>query len=200
MELKQLLFYLIIILVFIFLVKRIKKRMSYKSKQAQVPSLSRKKEQHYESLGLTEQEIRFFRETMTTAKEQIDQLQKNMAAIAKLKAIDLRNDTIQICQSLFKEIVEEPTRLHLADKFLYTHLPNLLELTEKYCEINQHKVKDKETYTKLEESAQMIDEVSKLIKSDYQLFVAEDFQDLDVELSIAKQSVSRDNEAIKEKE
>jgi len=89
--------------------------------------------------------------------------------------------------------VKEPNRLHEASQFLYTHLPNLVDLTNKYNEINDHEIKNKQTYEKLEESAQIIDQLSALIAQDYQKFVADDLDDIDVEISVAKQSLKRDN-------
>jgi len=90
-------------------------------------------------------------------------------------------------------LVKEPNRLHEASQFLYTHLPNLVDLTNKYNEINDHEIKNKQTYEKLEESAQIIDQLSALIAQDYQKFVADDLDDIDVEISVAKQSLKRDN-------
>ena len=121
------------------------------------------------------------------------QLQMNMQQTAKLNAIDLRHDPVKAAKALFKELVKEPNRLHEASQFLYTHLPNLVDLTNKYNEINDHEIKNKQTYEKLEESAQIIDQLSALIAQDYQKFVAEDLDDIDVEISVAKQSLKRDN-------
>ncbi|MGX7148228.1 5-bromo-4-chloroindolyl phosphate hydrolysis family protein [Enterococcus ureasiticus] len=169
-------------------------------KEEQLPNLTKTKEEHYETLGMTDQEIDFFRDTMNTTKKQIVQLQENMNASTKLRAIDLRNDTLRVSKALFKELVKDPKKLHLANHFLYTHLPNLVDLTGKYLEIDDHEIKNKQTYEKLEESAQIIDQVSKLIKKDYEQFVAEDLEDLDVEISVAKNSLKRDNESINNQE
>ncbi|GGC77196.1 5-bromo-4-chloroindolyl phosphate hydrolysis family protein [Enterococcus wangshanyuanii] len=163
-------------------------------KEEQLPSLTKTKEEHYSKLGMTDQEIDFFRDTMNTTKKQIVKLQENMNASTKLRAIDLRNDTLRVSKALFKELVKEPKKLHLANHFLYTHLPNLVDLTSKYLEIDDHEIKNKQTYEKLEESAQIIDQVSKLIKKDYEQFVADDLDDLDIEISVAKNSLKRDNE------
>lgn len=160
-----------------------------------LPNLTKTKEEHYAQLGMTDQEIDFFRDTMNSTKRQIVRLQENMNASTKLRAIDLRNDTLKVSKALFKELVKEPKKLHLANHFLYTHLPNLVDLTSKYLEIDAHEIKNKQTYEKLEESAQIIDQVSKLIKKDYEQFVAEDLEDLDVEISVAKNSLKRDNES-----
>lgn len=162
-------------------------------KEEPLPTLTKTKEEHYASLGMTDQEINFFRDTMNTTKRQIVQLQENMNASTKLRAIDLRNDTLRVSKALFKELVKEPKKLHLANHFLYTHLPNLVDLTSKYLEIDDHEIKNKQTYEKLEESAQIIDQVSKLIKTDYEQFVADDLEDLDIEISVAKNSLKRDN-------
>ena len=90
--------------------------------------------------------------------------------------------------------MKEPTKLPLASHFLYTHLPNMVDLTDKFIEINSHEIKSRETYDKIEESTQIIEQMASLIAKDYSQFVADDLDDMDVELSIAKQSIKRDNE------
>ncbi len=171
-----------------------------KKRPAEMPDLSKELEAHYEESGMTSSEITFFRQTMNQTKNEIDQLQKNMQQTAKLKSIDLRHDTVKAAKALFKELVKEPHRLHEASQFLYTHLPNLIDLTNKYIEINDHEIKNKQTYEKLEESSLIIDQLASLIAQDYQKFVSDDLDDLDVELSIAKQSLKRDNERERESE
>ena len=182
----------LLIIAFLFSFKKDRK---CKNELEDVPSIKKSTEEHYESIGMSPQEINFFRDTMNTTKKQIVQLQANMNKSTKLRAIDLRNDTLRVSKALFKEIVKEPKKLHLANHFLYTHLPNIVDLTNKFLEISDHEIKSKETYEKLEESAQIIDQVSKLIKKDYQEFVSDDLDDLDVEISVAKNSIKRDNES-----
>lgn len=165
-----------------------------KKQEEEMPAMSREKENYYEELGMSPSEIELFRDTMNNAKKQINRIQKNIGQSAKLKAVDLRHDTLKAAKALFKELVKEPTRLHDASHFIYTHLPNLADLTDKYIEINEHEIKNKETYAKLEESTQVIDQLATLIVQDYQKFVSDDLDDLDVEISIAKQSLKRDNE------
>lgn len=178
-----------------FTIWLVKKLLSpEKVKEEEMPALTKEKEAHYEDLGMSPSEIKLFRETMNNAKKQILRIQNNVGRSAKLKAVDLRQDTLKAAKALFKELTKEPTRLHDASHFLYTHLPNLADLTDKYIEINEHEIKNKETYAKLEESTQIIDQLAALIVQDYQQFVSDDLDDLDVEISIAKQSLKRDNE------
>ncbi|MGM0125252.1 hypothetical protein IGI37_002650 [Enterococcus sp. AZ194] len=177
---------------FIFIGLLIFNKRKGKSEES-LPVLTREKEAHYEELGMTDREVDLFRNTMNHTKQQIVQLQENMSGTAKLKAIDLRQNTVKASKALFKELTKDPTKLHSASHFLYTHLPNMVDLTNKYIEINNHELKNKQTYEKLEESAQIIDQVAALIAQDYQKFVEEDLEDLDIELTVAKQSLKRDN-------
>ena len=160
----------------------------------ELPFLTKEKEAYYKQVGMSEREIELFRETMNLSKQQILKLQQNIQKNAKLKAIDLRHDTLKASKALFKELVKEPTRLPEASQFLYTHLPNIVDLTDNYVEINDHEVKSKEVYGKLEESAQIIDQMADLIVKDYQQFVADDLEDMDIEISIAKKNLKQDHD------
>ena len=159
-----------------------------------LPPLSKAKEQYYHDLGLSDSEIELFRDTMNQAKIQIEQLQKNVRSNSKLKALDLRHDYLKISKALFKEIVKNPTRLSDASLFLYTHLPNLVDLTNKYVEINNHEIKSREAYDRLEEGIQVIEQLTKLIQRDYQDFVADDFEDMDIEINMAKKHIEKDSD------
>lgn len=173
-------------------IKQVFSRMSGIKDEQDMPKLTKDKDSHYRESGMTDQEIAFFRQTMAETKEHINTLEKNMNQVAKLKAINLRYDTLKASKAMFKEMVKEPQKLHQADRFLYNHLPNMVELTNKYIEINDHELKNKNTYDVLNQSAIAIEEVSQLIVNDYATFVADDLDDIDVEISIAQQNIERD--------
>ncbi len=164
------------------------------------PRLTKEKENHYVSEGLSDDDIEFFRETMAQTKESILHLEKNIKSSPKLTAVDLRNHTLKAAKDIFKQLVAEPKKLHQANHFLYTHLPNLVDLTDKYLEINAYSIKNKDTYDTLLETAQIIEQMSQLVLKDYQLLQAEDLEELDLEMSIAKNSLNKDNENNKSEE
>lgn len=163
------------------------------SSHNRLKKVSAEKENFYKSNGLNKEEIVFFRETMYIAKMQILTLEKNMNSVSKLSAIEKRNNTIHLTKSLFKEIAEAPRRLNEVNKFLYVHLSSLVDLTNKYIEIDQHEVKNKSTYDVLNESATTIDEMCHLIAIDYVAFKSGDFDDMSVEVELAKKTIERDN-------
>ncbi|WP_161877753.1 5-bromo-4-chloroindolyl phosphate hydrolysis family protein [Alkalibacterium sp. MB6] len=163
-------------------------RLKGQTKQ-RLPKLTPKKDAFYQSKGLSKEDIHYFRETMQKAKEQIITIETNMKQSGKLRAIEHRNNTVTLSKSLFKEITNEPQRLHEVDKFLYVHLSSLADLVVKYREIENHKAKSKATYDILEKSARTIDRMCGQIAEDYVNFKQDDIEDMDIEVELAKRSI-----------
>ncbi len=123
-----------------------------------------------------------------------------MTHTGKLRAIANRNNTLHLIKVLFKDIVNEPERLHEVDQFLYVHLPSLADLTDKYVTINQHQAKSKQTFDVLEKSAQTIDDVCEQIAGDYMKFRSTDISDLADEVELAKRRLNREGSSIEDDE
>ncbi len=175
-----------------------KQKTEGKRKQTSLKPVSAERKKLYQKKGLSNEDIDFFRETMNNAKEQILQLEENINATGKLRAIANRYDTLNLVKILFKDIVDEPDRLHEVDQFLYVHLPSLTELTGKYVQINQHKAKSKQTFEVLEKSAGTIDEMCQQISKDYLHFRSRDINDLANEVELAKKRLNREGSSIQD--
>lgn len=171
-----------------------------KKKSSELQPVSDERKKLYESKGLSNEDIDFFRTTMNLAKEQILQLEENFQHTGKLRAIANRYDTLNLVKILFKDIVNEPDRLHEVDQFLYVHLPSLTELTNKYVQINQHQAKSKQTFDVLEKSAQTIENMCQQISEDYLLFRSKDIKDLTNEVELAKRRLEREGTNIQDDE
>lgn len=155
-----------------------------------LPKLTKDKEDFYSSKGLSREDIDYFRRTMFQAQQQIVTIEENMQKSGKLRAIEHRNNTVALAKDLFKDITQEPNRLHDVDKFLYVHLPSLSDLSSKYLEIEGHKAKSKTTYDILEKSALTIDKMCEQIAEDYVKFKEDDIQDMSVEVELAKRTLN----------
>ena len=70
----------------------------------------------------------------------------------------------------------------------------MVDLTNKYVEINNHEIKSREAYDRLEEGIQVIEQLTELIQRDYQDFVADDFEDMDIEINMAKKHIEKDSD------
>ena len=167
-----------------------RKTTSAKNTSHKLPKMTQEKEAFYTSKGLSKEDIQYFRKTMHKAKEQVIIIEKNMTQSGKLRAIENRNNTVALSKALFKEITDEPDRLHEVDQFLYVHLPSLADLVKKYVEIENHKAKSKATYDILEKSSQTIDKMCGQIVEDYVMFKEDDIQDLEVEIELAKRTLN----------
>lgn len=146
--------------------------------------------QHYYEQDLTDSEIAYFREQMATAKEQILTIETELNQTAKLRAIEVRFNTVQVMQSFFKDIVEEPKRVNQASQFIYKFLPSLEDLAQKYNEINSHVAKNKQTYLILEKSAQTIENLCEQITDEYVTFHQSTYQEMQDEIKLANRNLS----------
>ena len=173
---------------------------SEKKPKKDLQPVSKEREEFYLSRGLSDEDVVFFRETMNSTKEQILQVEQNVNQVGKLRAIANRNNTLNLIKVLFKDIVNEPERLHEVDQFLYVHLPSLAELTSKYVQINKHQAKSKQTFDVLEKSARTIDEMCQQISSDYVAFRSTDISGLSDEVELAKRRLNREGSNIEDDE
>jgi 5-bromo-4-chloroindolyl phosphate hydrolysis protein len=153
------------------------------------PPLSKKMQAHYHELGMQDEDIAFFRAQMAEAKEKIDHLQASIEKSPKLKAVDLNYGMVRVSQAMFQAIVDDPMNLSSAGDFLYRHLPNLVNLTDKYIEISHHEVKTKDTWTVLAKSIEVITQLSQTIQNDYTAFVHSDITDMDAEIQTATKNI-----------
>ena len=176
------------------------KRQAPPSKKADLKPVSDKREEFYQSRGLSDEDIKFFRDTMNNTKSQIIQVEENMASTGKLRAIANRHNTLHLIKVLFKDIVNEPERLHEIDQFLYVHLPSLADLSKKYVQINQHQAKSKQTFDVLEKSAQTIDDLCAQITDDYMKFRSTDINAMSNEIELAKRRLNREGSSIENDE
>lgn len=161
------------------------------SKNSFARTSSKDKLQHYHEAGLSDEEISYLREQLAQAREHIISIEKRMNATAKLRAIDVRHNTIEISKQFFQDIVKEPKRFSEAGDVIYRILPSLNDLTEKYNEVSEHIAKNKQTYLILEKSAQTIEELAKRLTEDYIHFHKATYQDLDDEINLANRTLNR---------
>lgn len=140
--------------------------------------ISKKMLTHYQQAGLSDAEIKVFRDTMADARQEIVTLETTMQQVPKLRAINLNHDTINLSKALFAALVKEPDRLQEAAPFLYKHLPTSVQIAKKYEEISHHELKTSDTYAVMDRSVEMLAALSEQIKHDYLDFVSEDVSDL----------------------
>lgn len=175
----------------VWLLAIIVRRLQGKHNTSQtLTSKTSNKYQHYTEAGLSPRDIEFLREQLATAKAHIQTIEQLFNKTAKLRAIELRHNTVKISQTFFKEIVQHPTKLTQAGTFLYKLLPSLEDLLSKYNEVNGHVAKNKQTYLILEKSAATIEQLCVKISEEYIHFHQDDFNELSDEISLAQRNLT----------
>ncbi|WP_165964841.1 5-bromo-4-chloroindolyl phosphate hydrolysis family protein [Periweissella cryptocerci] len=148
--------------------------------------------------GFSRQDIAFFNKTMRTAETQLHAWEDSIHANNRLLAIDTKTQGFKAATGLYNELQKEPRKLAYADQFLYTHLPNVVDLSGSFVEISNHTIKNEAVYDSIKAAATTIEAVSMQIADDYTKFVADDLDDIDLQMSIAQQNIEFTN-YIKEK-
>lgn len=155
--------------------------------------VSLSKYQHYRQQGLSDQEIDFLREQMAPAKVHIEAIEQAFQENAKLRSIELKYNTIKVCQQQFKDIVNDPTRLAEASDFLYKYLPSLEDILQKYNEINGHITKNKQSYLIMERSCEIIEQLCQKINDHYLQFHSDTFAQMEDDLSLAERQLNNNS-------
>lgn len=148
--------------------------------------------------GLSRQDVAFFKKTMRLTENQLHEWEDNIHQNNRLMAIEAKTQGFKAAIGVYNALQKEPRKLSYADQFLYTHLPNIVGLSGTFVEISNHTIKNAEAYDAIKDAAVTIEAVSNQIAADYTKLVADDLDDIDLQMSIAQQNIDFAN-YIKEK-
>lgn len=174
------------------------KRFSLKRNKQQndLPPLSPSKRAFYEEQGLDENDIVFFRRQMAKTKEQVIALEKTTRRSTKLKAVMTRYDLFPILKDYFNEITMAPKRLYEVEALLYSYIPSLLEISEKYLDIEKHVSKSKETFQTMTDSIETVEALCASVQRSYREFMSDDIDDITIDLQLAKERLEQDKQLL----
>ncbi|WP_373626089.1 5-bromo-4-chloroindolyl phosphate hydrolysis family protein [Listeria monocytogenes] len=141
--------------------------------------------------GLTKKEYKYIRTNLEEARVKIIRLQKIMTQNKALYSFQERNKTLLLTKRIYGIVKDEPKRFYEAEDFFFSHLDSLVELTEKYAFIEKQPVKDKKIYQTLSDTRTLLNDLSRVIEKDLFTLLNQDVNNLDFELEVAKNSISK---------
>ncbi|WP_370576293.1 5-bromo-4-chloroindolyl phosphate hydrolysis family protein [Neobacillus niacini] len=103
---------------------------------------------------LTRKEYRYIKKNLDEAKQKINKLNKSLFSIRDLPTIKQRLDVLRITRKIQSMTQTEPKRFYKAEKFYFSHLDSVVELTEKYRFLSQQPKKSHEIDVSLYETRQ----------------------------------------------
>ena len=86
---------------------------------------------------------------------------------------------------------KEPKRFFQAERFYYSHLDSIVELSEKYAFLNTQPSKTPELMESLQETKGTIHQLADTLEKDLYIVLEDDIDHLQFELDVAKQELKK---------
>ena len=142
--------------------------------------------ERYRQAGLSDSDIKIFRENLAEAKSNIQTWEKNLKKDDDLQVVESVTGGLEASKQTFKYIVQNPKELTKQNDFLYKNLPNMVKLTEKFLEMKGQKGSAPEFSRDLDETLLLIKTLSANISKHYHEILMED-------VNVIKQEVRFDD-------
>ena len=139
--------------------------------------------------GLTRKEFRYIKKNLDEAKRKISRLQKLLFSIRHRSTLKERVELLRIIRKIYGMTKKEPKRFYQAERFYFSHLDSVLELTEKYAFLSSQPKKNWELDQSLYETRETLSEMGKLVEKDLYQVLENDIEHLNFEIDVAKYSI-----------
>jgi 5-bromo-4-chloroindolyl phosphate hydrolysis protein len=143
---------------------------------------------------LTRKEYRYIKKNLDEAKQKISRLNKSLFSIRDLSTLKQRLEVLRITRKIQSMTQAEPKRFYKAEKFYFSHLDSVVELTEKYRFLAQQPKKSHEIDVSLYETRQTLTDLTKALEEDLYHVVEDDLDSLNFEIDVAKHSIKKLND------
>jgi len=130
--------------------------------------------ERYHEAGLSDTDIKIFRENLSEAKENIKTWEKLLKKEDDLQVVESVTGGLDASKHTFKYIVQNPQELTKQNEFLYKDLPNMVKLSEKFIEMKKQSVRTEEINRDLDETLLLIKTLSHSISKNYHEILMDD--------------------------
>lgn len=147
--------------------------------------------QFLRSNGLTRREYQYIKRNLKEAKLKINRLQKALIRGRSLSNMKQNIDIIRVVNRIYYMTKKEPKRFFQAERFYYSHLDSIVELSEKYAFLNSQPSKTPELADSLQETKVTINQLTDTLEKDLYIVLEDDIDHLQFELDVAKQELKK---------
>ncbi|CAK6470481.1 5-bromo-4-chloroindolyl phosphate hydrolysis family protein [Peribacillus simplex] len=144
---------------------------------------------------LTRKEYQYIKKNLIEAKPKIWRVQKALISVRHISSFKQRKEMIKMIRKIYSLTKKEPKRFYQAEQFYYSHLDSAMELAEKYVFLAQQPKKNRELELSLTETRKTLKELTNTIEKDLYKVIADDIDNLNFELDVAKQSIKTRKES-----
>ncbi len=130
--------------------------------------------ERYHEAGLSDSDIKIFRENLAEAKSNIENWEKNTKKNDDLQVVESVTGGLEASKLTFKYIVQNPQELTKQNEFLYKDLPNMVKLTDKFLEMKKQSLHSDEISRDLDETLLLIKTLAERISKNYHEILMDD--------------------------
>ncbi|MBM4760914.1 5-bromo-4-chloroindolyl phosphate hydrolysis family protein [Bacillus sp. B15-48] len=140
--------------------------------------------------AITRKEYRYIKQNLDEAKPKVARLQKTLFSIRHLPSLKERMELVRVIRKIYTLTKKEPKRFYLAERFYFSHLDSVLELSEKYAFLSAQPKRNRELENSLYDTRETLKEMGKLVENDLYKVLEGDIDDLNFEIDVAKNSIN----------
>nr|WP_295971297.1 5-bromo-4-chloroindolyl phosphate hydrolysis family protein [uncultured Bacillus sp.] len=149
------------------------------------------KRQFLRDNGLSRREYKYIKKNLKEAKLKINRLQRALIRARLLSNMKQSIEIIRIVNRIYMITKKEPKRFFQAERFYYSHLDSMMELSEKYAFLNSQPSKTPELAESLQETRVTINQFADTLEKDLYVVLEDDIDHLQFELDVAKQELKK---------
>lgn len=140
---------------------------------------------------LTRKEYRYIKQNLKEAKRKINRLNKMLFSLRHISSLKQRVDVYRITNKIYSLTKKEPKRFYKAERFYFSHLDSVLELTEKYAFLSSQPKISHELEHSLSETRRTLNELTEKVEQDLYYILSDDIDNLNFEIDVAKHSLKK---------
>lgn len=140
---------------------------------------------------LTRKEYRYIKQNLDEAKKKINRLNRVNFSLRRITSLKQRIDVFRVTNKIYTLTKKEPKRFYKAERFYFSHLDSVLELTEKYAFLSNQPKKSVELEQSLAETRRTLNELTELVEEDLYYILSDDIDNLNFEIDVAKHTLKK---------
>lgn len=140
---------------------------------------------------LTRKEYQYIKKNLYEANKKIRRLRKALLNVRTVASIKQNFEILRVVNKIYSITKNEPKRFYLAERFYYSHLDSMVEISEKYAFLAAQPKKNQELSQSLNETRRTISNLAETVESDLYDVLEKDIDHLQFEIDVAKLSIDK---------
>ncbi|PLR95983.1 5-bromo-4-chloroindolyl phosphate hydrolysis family protein [Bacillus sp. T33-2] len=140
---------------------------------------------------LTRKEYKYIKNNLDEAKRKLNRLNRAVFSIRHIPSLKQRVDLIRTTKKIYKLTKQQPKRFYKAERFYFSHLDSVLELSEKYVFLSRQLKQHREVEQSLRDTRRTLEELTRTVEKDLYTMLSDDIENLNFEIDVAKHSIKR---------